>query len=142
MAHLAQCPVSTVEDHLEGDVGPILDTGDPRGSRHQVDASGRAVSLEITNDKLVCTRSRVKVAKGRRRRRGGEYHTNWERVGQNIRGSWERNGKDGLPDQEGWEVSQRIKPFVSGNLVLFEGCVYPSGTSRRVQPALVNGEHS
>ena len=61
--YLVECTVSTVKNHLEGDVGPILDAWDPCCGGHDVDASRRAIASEVTNHQLVGTRSGMEVTK-------------------------------------------------------------------------------
>ena len=63
MAYLVEYPVSALKDHLESNVGPILNAGDPRRGGLDVNTSRRATPLEITNDELVCTGSGAEVVK-------------------------------------------------------------------------------
>ena len=52
--YLVERPISTVVDHLEGDVGAVLDAWDASGGGFNADAkSGCPVPLEITDDELV-----------------------------------------------------------------------------------------
>lgn len=74
VAYLEEWPIATVEDHLEGDVGPILNSWDTGCGGHNTDASSRAVALEIANDELVCPRSCAKVVQRRGGRSGREHH--------------------------------------------------------------------
>jgi len=75
MKYLVEFSVSAVEHHLEGDLGPILNARDSRCGGHDLDAPGRARSLEITDDELVSTGRGVEVVEGRRGRRGGEQYS-------------------------------------------------------------------
>lgn len=63
MAYLVEFPISTVEHHLEGDVGPILNARDSRCGGHDADASSGARSLEIIDDELVSAGRGVEVVK-------------------------------------------------------------------------------
>jgi hypothetical protein len=61
--YLVKCPISAIKNHLEGDVGPVLDTREPCCGGHDVDAPRSTVALEVTDDKLIGTRSGVEVTK-------------------------------------------------------------------------------
>lgn len=76
-AYLVEFPISTVKDHLEGNVGPILDAWNSRPVGRNADASGRARSFEIIDDELVCAGSGVEVVKGFGGSCGGEQYTDW-----------------------------------------------------------------
>jgi len=72
---LVEFPVATIENHLEGNVGPVLNTRDSCLGGLNADASRRARPLEITDDELVRTGGGVEVVKGRRGGGGGQHHS-------------------------------------------------------------------
>ena len=75
VAYLVEHPIPAVEGHLEGDVGAILNARNSRRGGLNTDTEpSRAVTLEITNDKLIGTGGGVKIGKVRRIRRGGDQH--------------------------------------------------------------------
>lgn len=58
---LVEFSIPIIKNHLEGDVGPILDTRDSCRGGHDMDTPRRAIALEVTYDKLVGTSSSAEV---------------------------------------------------------------------------------
>jgi hypothetical protein len=85
VAYLVEYPVSAVIDHLEGNVGAILDALDARCGGHHVDTeSGSAISFVITDDELVCARRGVEIAEGGRGSRGRDQHANYRKITNDV----------------------------------------------------------
>jgi hypothetical protein len=62
--YLVEFPIPAIEHHLEGNIGPVLNTWDSRSGRIDTDASRRARSSEIIDDELVPAGGSVEVVKG------------------------------------------------------------------------------
>lgn len=75
VTYLVELPVPAVEDHLQGDVGPVLDIRNPCRGGRDVNAPRQTRSLKITDDELVSTRRGVEVIEGGGVSRGGDQHS-------------------------------------------------------------------
>ena len=77
VAYLVENPISAIIDHLEGNVGPVVDPRNTRsGGLHADTESSSAVSLVTADDELVRARRGVEVSEGRKGSRGGDQHAN------------------------------------------------------------------
>ena len=87
--YLVEFPISAVEHHLKGNVGPGLNARDSRLCGLDADTSTLTRSLEIVDDELIRAGRGMEIVKGRGGSRGGDQHSDWGKLrnefGQNSR---------------------------------------------------------